>query len=584
MISKSETLKDVQPFFDNSLDVNTDERYGSCGPQSVLPVSCGQYVDNFSENTEDSGTPISSNRIPQKYVNLTIGGIPNSKRLYESTAVANAAELFKLIFLCSSKSPLVPTLLGETLSRYSEHDLFAAFNYLREKKVLIGGHSNCPFVLSQTVLNCIEFSPFPSDTGKRAAKFASWLCEREKELIAEGVDLTTDLQCGDVYHLLALLSSGELSIAPCLPDEGVKEVEDSRTSKRKNDDNEFSDSDSVSFDSDDQVNELHDSGVPYTTVSLIESPWQAMMTYAERVCSFGSCVEQNSLVNSEMFRSVYSAIQVAGDQGLCMKDISRILKMQDKKLSEAIIEMLEAFGCVLKVNAYDSIQVVDSLYRSKYFLIPVAAIHEDATSSPYEDSEAKTDEESATHNGENHKDVELQKEIRENSDKVHKVIILNLPKVVVEPSSVKQTNNEAKGCRPTEASSPTRNHPEEPYDLRSTGLHLCKTILPWLNGDGTTNERVYKGLVRRVLPIVIQHPGIKEGDIICHMHVLNPQSCRSLLNMMVLDNVIFARKIPQANPSGAPTILSSLIGSHFKKSKLISREHFFANPYSTHLL
>ncbi|KAK6779378.1 hypothetical protein RDI58_021562 [Solanum bulbocastanum] len=648
-ISKSETLKDVQPFFDNSSDVNTDERDGSCGPQSVLPVSCGQYVDNFSENTEDSGTPISSNRILQKYVNLTIGGIPISKRLYESAAVANAAELFKLIFLCSSKSPLVPTLLAETLRRYSEHDLFAAFNYLREKKVLIGGHSNCPFVLSQTFLNCIEFSPFPSNTGKRAAKFASWLCEREKELIAEGVDLPTDLQCGDVYHLLALLSSGELSIAPCLPDEGVGEVEDSRTSKRKNDDSEFSDRDSykklkssmasdselcsrrakgfpgirlclrhatlsriklmdllkdtdnytcaqsvkdhqatvigsVSFDSDDQVNELQDCGVPCTAVSPTESQWQAMTTYAERVCSFGSCLEQNSLVYPEMFRSVYSAIQMAGDQGLCMKDISRILKRQDKKLSEAVIEVLEAFGRVLKVNAYDSIRVVDSLYRSKYFLIPVAAIHEDATSSPCEDSEAKTDEESATHNGENHKDVELQKEIRGNSDKVHKVTILNLPKAVAEPSSEKQNINEAKGCRPTEASSPTRNHPEEPYDLRSTGLHLCKPILPWLNGDGTTNERVFKGLVRRVLGIVMQNPGIKEGDIICHMHVLNPQSCRSLLNMMVLDNVIFAHKLPQANPSGAPAILSSLIGSHFKKSKLISREHFFANPSSTHLL
>lgn len=110
---------------------------GSCGPQSILPVSCGQYVENFREKTEDSGTPISSNRIPQKYVNLTIGGIPISKRLYESAAVANAAELFKLIFLCSSKSPLVPTLLAETLRRYSEHDLFAAFNYLRDKKVLV---------------------------------------------------------------------------------------------------------------------------------------------------------------------------------------------------------------------------------------------------------------------------------------------------------------------------------------------------------------------------------------------------------------------------------------------------------------
>ncbi|KAF3617290.1 putative pentatricopeptide repeat-containing protein-like [Capsicum annuum] len=390
----------------------------------------------------------------------------------------------------SSKSPLVPTLLAETLRRYSEHDLFAAFNYLRDKKFLIGGHSNSPSVLSQTFLNGIEFSPFPSDTGKRAAKFVSWLCEREKELIAEGVDLPTDLQCGDVYHLCVLLSSGELSITPCLPvpDEGVGEAEDSRTSKCKYDDSEFSDSDrykklktsmggdreictfrakgfpgirlclrhatlsriktmdlfkdtdnctralpveehqatdhgSVSFDSDDQVNELNDSGVPYTAVSPTESPWQAMTTYAERVCSFGSCLEQNSLVYPEMFRSAYSAIQRAADRGLCMKDISRIPK------------------------------------------ILVAAIHKDVPLSSTKDSEAKIDEESATHNREDHKDVELQMEIRGNSDKVHKVTILNLPKVVAEPSSEKQTINETKGCQTTEASSPTRNHQEEPMSF-----------------------------------------------------------------------------------------------------------------------
>lgn len=652
-IAKSATVKDVQPFFDKCSDVNTDERHVSYGPQSVLPLSSGQYVENFPGKTEDSSAPLSSNRILQKYVKLTIGGTAISKRLYESVAVASAAELFKLIFLCSSKSPLVPTLLAETLRRYSEHDLFAAFNYLRDKKVLIGGNSNSPFVLSQTFLHCICISPFPPNTGKRAAKFASWLCEREKELIAEGVDIPIDLQCGDVFHLCALLSSGELSIAPCLPDEGVGEVEDSRVAKRKYDDSEFSESDtykklktstagdgeicsrrakgfpgirlclrhaafsriktmdslkdidkynrilsveehqavttsgadlgSASFGPDDQVNELHDSGVPYTAVSPTESPWQAMTTYAEHVCSFGSCPEQNSLVHPEMFRSVYSAIQMAGDHGLCMKDISKILKMQEKKVSEAVVEVLEAFGRVLKVNAYDSIRVVDSLYRSKYFLTPVAAIHQDATLSSCGDSEAKVNE-SITHNGEDHKDVELQKEISGNSDKVHKITILNLPKAVAEPSSEKQAINEAKGCRHTEASSPTRNHPEEPYELRSNGLHLCKPILPWLNGDGTTNKPVYKGLVRRVLGIVMQSPGIEQGDIIRQMHVLNPQSCRSLLNMMVLDNDIFMRKIPQTKPAEAPMLLGSLLDSHFKKAKLISREHFFANPSSTHLL
>lgn len=57
--------------------------------------------------------------------------------MHESVAVANAAELFKLIFLSKSKAPEAPTLLAETLRRYSEHDLCAAFNYLREKKIMV---------------------------------------------------------------------------------------------------------------------------------------------------------------------------------------------------------------------------------------------------------------------------------------------------------------------------------------------------------------------------------------------------------------------------------------------------------------
>lgn len=56
-----------------------------------------------------------------------------------------------------------------------------------------------------------------------------------------GIDLSTDLQCGDIFHLFSLVSSGELSISPCLPDEGVGEAEDSRSSKRKADINELLD-------------------------------------------------------------------------------------------------------------------------------------------------------------------------------------------------------------------------------------------------------------------------------------------------------------------------------------------------------
>lgn len=83
----------------------------------------------------------------------------------------------------------------------------------------------------------MSLSTFPLDTGKRAAEFASCLHKRQKDLMEEGIDVPSDLQCGEVFTLCALLSSGELSITPCLPNEGVGETEDYRTSKRKSDSN-----------------------------------------------------------------------------------------------------------------------------------------------------------------------------------------------------------------------------------------------------------------------------------------------------------------------------------------------------------
>lgn len=60
-------------------------------------------------------------------------------QVYESLAVSNAVELFKLVFLSTATSTEAPSLIADILRHYSEHDLFAAFNYLREKKIMVNG-------------------------------------------------------------------------------------------------------------------------------------------------------------------------------------------------------------------------------------------------------------------------------------------------------------------------------------------------------------------------------------------------------------------------------------------------------------
>ena len=62
------------------------------------------------------------------------------------------------------------------------------------------------------------------------------------------------------------------------------------------------------------------------------------------------------------------------------------------------------------------------------------------------------------------------------------------------------------------------------------------------------------------------------------------QSCRTLLELMVLDKHLIVRKMHQHSFDGGPSILQGLIGSKSSQSKLICREHYFANPMSTSLL
>ncbi|KAA8541644.1 hypothetical protein F0562_022796 [Nyssa sinensis] len=656
-MAKLEASKGGKSVTEEWSDLNMDAESHDPQGTELVSSSTREEIQNHGGRNKVSGRRSSWHRLPGKYTKLLNEGVNVNRRVYESLAVSNASELFKLVFLSTSMDPEVPYLLAETLRRYSERDLFAAFNYLREKKIMVRGNGSNPFVLSQQFLQSISSSPFPTNTGKRAARFAGWLHEREKDLVEEGVDLTPELQCGDIFHLCALLSLGELLISPCLPDEGVGEAEDSRASKRKSDNSEcdgnkskklksssvaegeiisrrekgfpgirlsltcatisrvnavelFKDENihtgtllfgengpvnttssltvvSVSSHSDHMVEILNFGSTISTALAASESPWEAMTNYAKHLVSLSFNQEQVTLFYPELFRTVYSAIQKAGDQGLCMEEVSQALNMQGvfsgEKMPELIVEVLEVFGRVLKVNSYDSVHVVDSLYQSKYFLNS-ANLRQDLKVAPPVNSKGIIDDGHLNLQLKNHDDggTNSEEEIFVDDDEVHKVTILNLPEKDSQPSSEVQSRLE--GCMQPKLISAGGDHEGGTFKSHSVDSYLCRPILPWLNGDGTINKIVYKGLVRRVLGIVMQHPGIKEDDILSRMDVLNPQSCRKLLELMILDNHINVRMMQQTPSGEPPTILGSLLGGRITKSKLICRKHFFANPMSTAFL
>ncbi|KAL1224110.1 hypothetical protein V5N11_031253 [Cardamine amara subsp. amara] len=551
-----------------------------------------------------------------------------SIQVRKSLAVSTAVELLKLVFLSMPTAPGMPNLLEDTLRRYSERDLFTAYSYLRDKKFLVGGSGGQPFVLSQNFLHSISKSPFPVNTGTRAAKFSRWLLEHERDLIAGEVALTSDLQCGDVLNFFSLVSSGELSISVSLPEEGVGEPGDRRGLKRRADDIEESEADSAKkfkLLGEGEINFRKEKGFPGITVSvrrvtlptanaielfkddysctgelhigsgetnsgcdsdeikelfnsmdatvvpgsLGDSPWQAMASFAS--CSMSeSADEQVSLFSPEVFEIVANALQKAGDQGLSIEEVNCLIDIPSQETCDCIVDVLQTFGVALKVNGYNNFRVVHSFYRSKYFL----TLGESGTSQQGQQSlpanylERAFGERRSKDVGSSGYSTSQNKGEHVAGNSLHKVTILNLPEMA-QTSGLHEAS--------IKAPSFTFGMGIEGETKKSTSEKLPVPIFPWANADGSINKVVFDGLVRRVLGTVMQNPGIPEDEIINLMDILNPQSCRKLLELMTLDGYMKVREMVQTKLSGPPSLLTGLLLTGPRKPELIRRKHFFAN-------
>ncbi|KAK2643837.1 hypothetical protein Ddye_019032 [Dipteronia dyeriana] len=313
--------------------------------------------------------------------------------------------------------------------------------------------------------NSISKYPFPIDTGRRAANFSSQLHERKNDLIEQGINLDADLQCGDILHLFYLVSSGELSISPCLPDEegalsfrrekgipgitvsvhratittadAVEMFKDGETCTAEHQGNAELNSTlgegngGSSCQSDCTKEVLDVESVVTVAGSSSESPWGAMTTYAEYLLSPEQ--KEVSFFSPQVFETVFAAIQTAGDQGLRMEEVSHVLDMPGEKISGCTIDVLQVFGRALKVNADDSVCVFDALYRSKFFLTSIDGFRQDRIKS-------LSDKVLCTfHQPENHNiaSANSRNKMKRKADNMH----LNLPEAVADHLNETSSSN-----------------------------------------------------------------------------------------------------------------------------------------------
>ncbi|KAI5311119.1 hypothetical protein L3X38_045586 [Prunus dulcis] len=473
--------------YEEGSDLNTNAEEND-PKESELIVSTVPYEDIQNHSRGVSAQRLSCQQLHNNFFKLLHEGVVSTPA-YKSLAV----ELFKLVFLSTTTAPEEQNLVAEVRQRYSKCDLYAALNYLRDNKILIWGTDSQPLSLSPQFFPNIFKSPFPIDSGKRAAKLSHWLHERDKDLMEGGIDLSEDLECGDLFHLFALVSSGQLSISPCLPDEGVGEAEDLRSSKLK--------------------------------------------------------IESNECLNTKKLKSLVSE--------------SEMISRREKGFPGIMVSVYRAESSAS--NCVDFFKDDDTSSGEKHF-----------GGNDRLDSTSVIPRAGDCDSGGAHS----QRETNMNVNDVHKVTILSSPEEVAERSYEKQTCSVPEGCMEVVSA---RGHGDNESSKFTCGK-LCVPILPWINGDGTINKIIYEGLRRRLLGIVMQNPGMLEDEIMGKMDVLNAQTRRKLLELMVLDKHVLVRKMRQNVYSGLPAILRTLPESSFPPQKLVFREHFFANSMSSSLL
>lgn len=147
---------------------------------------------------------------------------------------------------------------------------------------------------------------------------------------------------------------------------------------------------------------------------------------------------------------------------------------------------------LLQVNAYNCIHIVDSFYKSKYFITMLSDTNNNKDLSESGHTKSQLVNQNAYLRTQNINNMKLRDG--------HTITILDVP-------------NEAKMSDLTPGDNNEGNTPLEDQKINDKlyGIHcISQPILPWINGDGGVNSIMYKGLVRRVFGIIMQNPGIIE--------------------------------------------------------------------------
>ncbi|XP_035815188.1 uncharacterized protein [Zea mays] len=302
-------------------------------------------------------------------------------------------------------------------------------------------------------------------------------------------------------------------------------------------------------------------------------PWDAMTNYAEELSPVSEHQNELFTLSPELFRNAFLVIHQAGGQGVTLRELSQALHPLAMQLVLIIVDTLKRFQLAVKVNAYDGVQIVDSLHSSKYHIATLAECDSccctDPPTSQFVDNENTKNLLKEKHT----KPINFPGPIKMLGDG-HTVTVINVQSKLSPPYMHSKDPGDAERL-----STPGENNKESSF-YHNCERHCYQPILPWINGDGSTNSTLYEGLSRRVIGYVMHYPGLSEEDVIRRMDVLNPQTCRTLLEKLTLDGNLHVRVFEEPVPM-APTTLQGMFKQHSSKEPSKCVKRYFANPMST---